>query len=237
MVVAIDVLRATTTIVAALAAGCRGVIPVLTVDDARDRAKDFSRGEYLLIGERQGEPIPGFDLGNSPGDFVADACWDRTAICTTTNGTRAILHAARASSVLIGSFVNFSAICEELRSGDAPIHLLCAGTNGQVSLEDMLFAGAVVEFFATGYDVGLNDSARIAWDTHEHHGHVLVAALELGAGGKRLLELGLDVDLKMAADVDRFCLVPQFDPTTGMITARTAHFDSRFFLGDSGLYG
>ncbi|NJO20230.1 MAG: 2-phosphosulfolactate phosphatase, partial [Spirulinaceae cyanobacterium RM2_2_10] len=81
--------------------------------------------------------IAGFDCGNSPFDFQDDLCRDRTLVFTTTNGTRAILHAVGAPRVLIGAFVNFSAVCEELIASDLPVHILCAGTDGDVALQEI----------------------------------------------------------------------------------------------------
>src|SRR4051812_40435833 len=108
--VVIDVLRATTVMVHALAAGCRAVVPCLEVDEAKQQAAGLrSNGKVVLGGERKGKPIPGFDLGNSPEDYTAKACKGATVVLTTTNGTRALLRAKDADRVLIGAFVNFSA--------------------------------------------------------------------------------------------------------------------------------
>lgn len=235
LVIVVDVLRATTTMVYALAAGCRAIIPVAEIDAARQLYADYARGLALLTGERDGKQVPGFDMGNSPEEFTTERCRNRVVICTTTNGTRAILHARHAPRVLIGAFVNFSAVCEEARATDMPIHVLCSGSRGTLSLEDMMFAGAVVEFFADRGPVELNDGARIAWDTYDHHGQVLVSALELSDAGQLLLSLGMDADLKAAAAVDRFGLVPSLRREPFAIVTRNLHLASKHFRGDSGL--
>src|SRR5579871_89515 len=125
--VVIDVFRSSTTIVHALAAGCQAVRPVEEVEDARRLAGALPAGKVLLAGERGGRPLSGFDLGNSPGEFTAARCRDLTVILTTSNGTRALVLAAAAERVLVGAFVNFSALCDQLYTDLRPIHLLCAG--------------------------------------------------------------------------------------------------------------
>src|SRR5262249_54106982 len=87
-----------------------------------------------------------------------------------------------------------------------------AGTEGEVSLEDTLLAGALVDFLSEVVEVRLNDSARLAWDCFENHGRVLVGALEVGKGGVNLRRLGYDDDIRAAAQVDQFALVPEMRP-------------------------
>jgi 2-phosphosulfolactate phosphatase len=207
--VAIDVLRATTTIVHALAAGCTAVIPCAEIDEAKKTAAALRPGKVLLGGERGGVLIPGFDLGNSPRDYTAKVCKKATLVFTTTNGTRAIIRAAEAERVLIGAFVNYSAVCELLRMDTRPVHIVCAGCEGAPALEDTLLAGALVDFLSEDQEVHLNDAARLAWDAFENHGRVLRGALEVATHGAHLIELGYDADIRVAADVDRFFLVPE----------------------------
>jgi 2-phosphosulfolactate phosphatase len=204
-----DVLRATTSIVHALAAGCTAVLPVAEVEDARRIADALPAGKVILAGERGGRPIDGFDLGNSPGAFSPARCRGATLVLTTTNGTRALLLAAEAARVLVGAFVNFSAICEQLRGEARPIHVLCAGESGAVALEDALLAGAIVEFLCADGLPRLDDGARMARDCFENHGRVLEGALAVGCGGARLSALGYDDDIRAAARVDAFNLVPE----------------------------
>lgn len=209
LAVVIDVLRATTTIVHALAAGCTAVCPCAEVEEARALAGQMRAGRVLLGGERGGTPLPGFDLGNSPGEYTAKVCRGTTLVLTTTNGTRALLRAAEAERALVAGFVNYSAVCEQLRQDARPIHIICAGTEGEVSLEDVLLAGALVDFLCEIGEVRLNDSARLAWDCFENHGRVLQGALEISHGGTNLRRLGYDDDIRAAAQVDQFALVPE----------------------------
>lgn len=206
--VVIDVLRATTTMVHALAAGCTAVRPVAEIAEAQALAQELP-GRVVLAGERDGQPLPGFDLGNSPAEFTPATCRDATVVLTTTNGTRALVRAAEAERVLAAAFVNFSAACELLRHDRRPVHIICAGSAGEPALEDTLLAGAFVEFLSDEFDVTLNDSARLAWDCAENHGQVLLGALEVSAGGQVLRRLGYQADIVAAAQVDQFSLVPE----------------------------
>lgn len=209
VVVVIDVLRATTTIVHALAAGCLSVIPCLDVEEALAQSRGFPRENVILGGERQGKPLPGFDRGNSPGEYTSSNCRSCTLVLTTTNGTRALLQARQAERVLIAAFVNYSAVCEQLRLETRPVHILCAGHAGEIALEDTILAGAFVDFLSQLGSVKLNDSARIAWDCYDLHGAILEGALEVSAGGVLLAGLGYDEDIRQAARVDLYTLVPQ----------------------------
>jgi 2-phosphosulfolactate phosphatase len=209
LAVVIDVLRATTTMIHALAAGCTDVRPCAEVDEARRLADSMRAGRVLLGGERDGRPLPGFDLGNSPREYTCQVCRGRTVVLTTTNGTRALLRGAEAERTFVAGFVNYSAVCEQLRQDARPIHIVCAGTDGAVTLEDTLLAGALVDFLSEAGDVRLNDSARLAWDCFENHGRVLLGALEVSHGGANLRQLGYDDDIRAAAQVDVFHLVPE----------------------------
>jgi 2-phosphosulfolactate phosphatase len=222
--VVIDILRATTTMIHALAAGGDAIIPCLEIDEARRLARAYPPGSAILAGERQGLPIEGFELGNSPGACTPAACSGKTVVMTTTNGTRAILASLEADRVMVAAFVNRRATIDALRADGRPIHLVCAGTDGQVSLEDTMFAGSIAHEFEAGdwaradtsEDQGssgtplANDQAEIAaslWRETESmigDGYSLADALADGRGGRRVLALGLEDDLEDAARVDRF---------------------------------
>jgi len=209
LAVTIDVLRATTTIVYALAAGCRDVRPCADVAEARRLAAELPAGKALLGGERDGVRIPGFDLGNSPREYTAKTCAGQILVLTTTNGTRALLRAVEAERVLVAAFVNFSAVCEQLRQDRRPVHILCAGYKGEPAIEDILLAGAMVDCICEQEDVRLNDSARLAWDAFENHGQLLQGAFEVARGGAHLISLGFADDIAAALETDKFTLVPE----------------------------
>jgi 2-phosphosulfolactate phosphatase len=207
--VVIDVLRATTAMVYALAAGCTAIRPCAEVEEARELARSLPPGRALLAGERGGLPLPGFDLSNSPAEYTPAVCGGREVVLTTTNGTRALLRAAGAARVLAAAFVNFSAVCEQLRQDARAVHVVCAGTEGEVTLEDVLLAGAFVDFLSGAAAARPNDSARLARDSFTNNRHALLAALEVSKGGTRLRRIGYEQDIRAAARVDRFALVPE----------------------------
>lgn len=209
--IVIDVLRATTTIAHAFHAGIQSIYPVGEIPVALTLAEELKQSgeEVLLGGERDGLTIPGFDLGNSPTDYSWDRCHPRILVFTTTNGTRALLHAREAERIMTAGFVNFSAVCESLLEEHRPIHFLCAGSNGNISLEDTLLAGAFISALVPFRPMTLNDSARLAWDTFECHGLVLHEAMKLSAGGTHLQKIGMGDDLAAACAIDRIVLVPE----------------------------
>ena len=141
--IVIDVLRASTTIVTALAHGCRAVIPVAEVDEARRRASAVPGA--LLAGERSGDPPEGFDLGNSPLEFTPERVSGRTLVFTTSNGTRALLAARPAAAVAVGAFVNLSAAAHWALGRARDVVLVCAGELGERSREDEVCAGLLVD--------------------------------------------------------------------------------------------
>jgi 2-phosphosulfolactate phosphatase len=226
--VVIDVLRATTTTICALAAGARAVIPCLTIDDARQRAAALPPGSGLLGGERGGLPIAGFDLGNSPAEYTPATVAGKSIVLTTTNGTKALLHCRQATDILVGAFVNLSALCSVL-STSSRIDLVCAGTDGEIAREDALLAGAIVARLAEKgarnlFD--LNDQAALARDAwlrimaHAAPLDVkprLIDALRASQGGRNLIELQMDHDIDLSAEMDRFDLVPHYRATSGSI--------------------
>lgn len=214
--VVIDVLRATTTAVCALAHGARAVVPCLEVDEARQRAAILG-SNVLLGGERGGRAIAGFDLGNSPTEYLPDVVRGKTIVFTTTNGTRALERCRHARRILLGAFVNYSALCDALR-GETAIDLVCAGTDQHVTREDVLFAGAVVDdLLQKGEPIELNDQALLAVDAWRgaceafRQPGALAERLRHSRGGKNLLEIGQERDIDIAAEIDRHTIVPQLD--------------------------
>jgi len=232
--VVIDVLRASTTITAALDAGARCVIPCREVAAARQAAAERPAGETLLGGEREGLPIEGFDLGNSPSEYIAETVSGRDVVFTTTNGTAAIERCRLAASTRVAAFVNVSAVIEAVAEL-GPLHVVCAGTRGHVAREDTLLAGFLVDqLTARAVDrFDLNDSARIAHDTWLHvHARLaspdalapgvalLKSVLSDCAGGQNLKQIDLEKDIETAATVDLYACVPEWDSATGSLVAR-----------------
>jgi 2-phosphosulfolactate phosphatase len=233
--IVIDQLRASSTIAAALTAGAMWVRPALTIEDARAWARQASRGmpappgvaRVLLGGERGGVRIDGFDFGNSPAEYTRERVAGRGVSFTTTNGTGALLHAASASRVFVGCLANARAVAVAAVAEGRPVHVLCAGTHGLISAEDVLAAGAIVEkLLAAGISLAEDDSGLIAveaWRRALAAGPVgIVGALRSSLGGRNLLALAMDEDIRWCAQVDTLNIVPEFDPGTGLITAARA---------------
>ena len=140
--VVFDVLRATSSMITALAHGAAEIHPVRTIEEAQELKLRFP--DALLGGERQGDPIPGFDLGNSPFEYQEKSA-GRRIISTTTNGTIALRACDQAARVLVGAILNLGAIATELRqSGTENVVLICAGTFADFALEDAWAAGALI---------------------------------------------------------------------------------------------
>lgn len=205
--VIVDVLRASTTISFALANGAAAVVPCETVETAQQVRASAEQGHCLLGGERGGLKIEGFDLSNSPDDYVRSIVEGRLIGFTTTNGTMALLRASQADVVMIGAFVNLSAVAERILADSRPIHIVCAGTNGQISGEDVLFAGALAERLTDTESCSPCDSADIAishWRQECGDGsrQAIETALRRSQGGRNLIDLKYDKDIATAAMVD-----------------------------------
>jgi 2-phosphosulfolactate phosphatase len=210
--VAIDLLRASTTIVHALAAGAVRVIPTLTIEEAcdqREALRDTPR--VLLAGERAGVRIEGFDLGNSPAEFTPARVAGTTIIFTTTNGTKAILASREARRVLVGCFANLSAV-EAALAHEQHVHLVCSGTNSEPTLEDTLFAGALAARLARRGFAAANDQALLAleaWNAMSARPEGLLGALRVSRGGRNLARINLIGDIEECARIDTRPLVPE----------------------------
>ena len=220
--IVIDVLRASTTITTALSSGAGKIIPCLTVEEARQLAKQ--RPGSLLGGERGGKPLPGFDFGNSPAEYVAANVANRTIVFTTTNGTKAMTRCMGSGRILIGSIVNRDSICSTVAE-DERVDIICAGTNGAFTLDDALGAGAIVERLAlqsSGWQ--LNDGAETCCSLWRQEvgtaGDLprIVEAMKKSTGGKNLIGIGMASDLALAAELDRFDRVPVLDKSTWEIS-------------------
>ena len=140
--IVVDVVRATSTIAQALAAGYRRVLCCGEVEQAR--ALRASRGDAVVGGERDAVRIEGFDVGASPREFLEPLA--ETLVLSTTNGTRAILAAAeRCGEVVLGSLLNLDAVAAAARAGSGDVAILCAGFKGAFAFDDAYCAGRIVE--------------------------------------------------------------------------------------------
>lgn len=224
--VVIDVLRASTTMITMLAQGAARIVPVADVDEARRLAASLTPTP-LLGGERGGIRISGFDLGNSPLEYTAGRVAGRTVVITTTNGTAALRASHDAREVIVGALVNRSAVAAAVRRlavrGDR-VHLVCAGTDGAISAEDVLAAGAILDAAAgDGAGDALDEPAREALAFFRRvaaHGDVparLVDEFRRSPGGSNLIDLGMEIDLPVAAAIDAIGVVPRLDKASGSL--------------------
>jgi 2-phosphosulfolactate phosphatase len=205
----IDVLRASSTIVAALASGAEKVTTVDTVENAMALADNIGRDHAVLGGERGSVRLPGFDLGNSPLEYTASAVSGRHVIMTTTNGTQAVEAASNAEEILIGAIVNADAVADRLRERGLPMTIVCAGTEGRLSLDDLHCGGLIISrLMEPGYVPQLSDGVRVALQWYAANAGNVDHVLNNCVHGKRLLDKGMADDVAWCASVDSVPLVP-----------------------------
>jgi 2-phosphosulfolactate phosphatase len=212
--IVVDVLRATSTMTQAIAAGYRRILCCTEVDEARSLAE--TEVSAILAGERRLEPIPGFELGNSPRD-VADKRAD-TLILTTTNGTRLLVSAAaRFEHVYVGSLLNLGAVAKAAASHGEDVAVLCAGVLGELALDDAYCAGRIAE--ALGGDRA--DSATAAIRLAQSYPDAR-AGIGSGRSAWNLRRHGLEADIEWCAREDALDVVPRFRGTIGDAAEVTA---------------
>ena len=212
LVVIIDVLRASSTIVTALANGCSGFIPIFSPDQARKKAQQFERGKLLLGGERKGIKIEGFDLGNSPREYQREAVKDKTIIFSTTNGVKTLEMVKSAHRIIVGSFLNLQAVCDYCSNYKGDILLICAGKEGKFSLEDAACAGMLVNSLknALSDTCQESDANLTAQLLYKKFGNNIMEMLRKSQHGRYLESIGLGEDLKFCAQLDFFNIIPIF---------------------------
>ena len=199
--VVFDVLRATSSMITALAHGAAEIHPVRTIEEARELKLRLP--DALLGGERQGDPIPGFDLGNSPFEYQEKAA-GRRIICTTTNGTIALRACELAERVLVGAILNLGAVAEELRRSAAEkVMLICAGTFADFALEDAWASGALILKLPAE---DLSDSARAMAALAGHCGDP-ASLLRQAKNGRALIAKGREKEVAWCARASEFDLV------------------------------
>ncbi len=209
-VAVIDVLRATSTIVEAMANGARAIVPVAEIEDALRLAKTHGGENVLLCGERRSRKIEGFDLGNSPLEFTSEAVADKLVVMTTTNGTRALIAGETADRCLVASYLNESAVAEALAAAEKPVTLLCAGRRGRFSLDDALCAGSILRNLRTRLAGGvrLNDAALAVQALERRYRARLENVIRRTAAARQIVAAGLAADIDYCLTRDRHRVVP-----------------------------
>jgi 2-phosphosulfolactate phosphatase len=212
-VVVIDVLRASSSIVEAMASGARTIFPVASIEEAIRLANTLGRDQVLLCGERRSLTIEGFDLGNSPGEFTPARVAGKTLVMTTTNGTSSMAAAGGASRVIVGSLLNLSAVVADLVSSGAEPVFLCSGREGRFGLDDAVTAGTMIAALQDALpdaEWTMNDGARAALALGRAWSGDLLALFADTAAGRQLADAGLEADLAFCAQTDLRDVLPLF---------------------------
>lgn len=214
-VIVIDVLRATTSLAAAFAAGATEVVVCGSLRAARDAAAMLERqgARPLRFGETRSRRPKGFDFGNSPAELARAVLRGRTLVCATTNGTRAFLSARDADAVFAGALVNREAVLHAALAHVADggwLTLVCAGEEAgtRIALEDVVTAGAFAEL-ALGEGVELTDASAVALGLWRAYAGDALAAFRDARHGRHLEALGFGDDLRFAARLDVIALAPR----------------------------
>jgi len=214
----VDVLRASTSIITALANGCAGVVPVGDPDEARRRAAAVPGA--LVAGERHGDPLEGFHLGNSPLEFTRERVGGRTVFLTTSNGTGALLAARAAAAIGVAAFVNASAAATWAVAAGRRLVIACSGDAGRRSLEDEVCAGLIVEQVRAVHphaEVG-PEAEELAGRARPYAGDLLRLAQD-SPWARRLGNRGRGADLEACLTLDTFALVPIYRPNVDKIVS------------------
>jgi 2-phosphosulfolactate phosphatase len=210
--VIIDVLRATSTITTAISNGAKGVIAVADMSDASKIAQNLDPSRYLLCGEKNGVKIDGYHLGNSPLEYTSDKVSGKTLILNTTNGTKAISRSNLALQIYIGSFLNLTAVVNQLKKIDTDIVLVCSGWRNRLSLEDMLCAGQIIhELNGGSLPEHALDGARVAHCLYEKYGPQMPDVIKESNHAVRLKGIVDGNDVDFCSQVDKFDIVPTLE--------------------------
>lgn len=202
-VVVVDILRATSCMTTALAHGIRSIHPVAKLEDCLG----LKSAHCFTAGERDGKKVDGFNLGNSPFEYMDSSLRGKDIAFTTTNGTQAIVKSLGAREIIIGSFLNLSAVVHHLKSTENNIVVVCAGWKGKVNLEDTLFAGALVELLYPEIQAEC-DAPLAAQHLYNQAKTNMLEFLKTSSHVKRLARLGIEKDIAFCLTPDQYNVVP-----------------------------
>ncbi len=212
--IVVDVLRATSTMTQALAAGYRRVLCCAEIDEARELAR--TEGPAKLAGERRLESIPGFDFGNSPRE-VADRPEVETLVLSTTNGTRLLVSAAaRFEQVYVGSLLNLDAVAAAARAHGEDVAVLCAGVLGELALDDAYCAGRIAAALGGDRTDSATAAIRLA-GTYADAREGLAAS----RSAWNLRNHGLAADIEWCANENALDVAPRYAGAVGPAAAVT----------------
>lgn len=212
LVVIIDVLRASSTIVTALGNGAREVLPASDYGTAGLLASKMGQDARVLGGERDGRPIEGYDLGNSPLEYTQEVVSRKSVILITTNGTPALMGSRTARILTVGCFLNADLVADCIAENNLDTFLVCCGWKGRASLEDTVCAGLMVDrLFQSRIPDNLPDSVRMAHMLYDTYRNDLVGALSRTTHAERLRKLGYEKDVAYCLQIDHVDALPIFD--------------------------
>lgn len=212
--VVIDVLRATTSIVTAIANGAKDIIPVGSIEFAMKVSGDTFSGQTLLAGERNTKKIEGFSLGNSPLEYKSETVDGKTIVLFTTNGSKAIVKAKYSNLLFISSFLNADSIAKCISKKEEVV-ILCSGNNGLFSFEDSVCAGDLInEIKSLGIDLELDDASKTCLFLYDKNKKRLNKMLAETEHGRKLIEGGFSEDIEFASQKNIFDIVPSYQKGT-----------------------
>lgn len=212
--IAVDVLRATSTMATALAAGAEAVQVFSDLDKLMQVSETWAPEKRIRAGERGGATVEGFDFGNSPLDCTPERVSGRRLFISTTNGTRALMRVQHAPTVLAAALINRQAVVQHvLVHNPDSVWIVGSGWEGSFSLEDTVCAGAIAHSLASklGYkldDLAGNDEVVGAVTLYEQWQDRLLELFHHASHGKRLLRLNCIEDLKYCAQTDTLNILP-----------------------------
>ena len=205
IVVVIDVLRATSAMCAAFDNGILSIIPVPTIEEALE----YKKKGYLVGAERKGQIVEGFDFGNSPFSYMKEEFRGKEVVLTTTNGTKSLEVAKDAETVVVGSFLNLTALSKWLSKQDKNILCLCSGWQDKFNLEDTICAGAISDFLiSTGNFISIEDSSIAAKYLFLSAKDNYLGYLKSSSHRRRLKHLNLNEDIKYCLTPDQTDVIP-----------------------------
>jgi 2-phosphosulfolactate phosphatase len=205
IVVVIDVLRATSAMCAAFDNGILSIIPVPTIEEALE----YKMKGYLVGAERKGQIVEGFDFGNSPFSYMKEEFRGKEVVLTTTNGTKSLEVAKEAETVVVGSFLNLTALSKWLSKQDKNILCLCSGWQDKFNLEDTICAGAISDFLiSTGNFISIEDSSIAAKYLFLSAKDNYLGYLKSSSHRRRLKHLNLNEDIKYCLTPDQTDVIP-----------------------------
>lgn len=197
--VIVDIFRATSCIVSGLSNGVALIKPVATVEETLELG---NRG-YIMAGERGGLKVDGFDIGNSPFEYMDEELIGRKVAISTTNGTQALLKSLASDEILIGAFLNLSATAKYLSESKRDIVIHCAGWKGTPNVEDTLYAGALIGAVSETHEIS-GDSAVLAYQLYEGNQSDLLSMAKQSGHASRLKGFGITKDIEFCVTVDEF---------------------------------